>query len=93
MINTSERLKHNIIRLSHIQTNSTYINAVICEDILMRNGYIECFRSEAFCGRTHSAVPLRLRLQIYKKEPVFAGSYMHSNLRGIFDEKRLDEIF
>ena len=44
-------------------------------------------------GRTHSAVPLRLRLQIYKKEPVFAGSYMHSNLRGIFDEKRLDEIF
>ena len=52
LINTSERLKHEINRLSHIQTNSTYINTVICEEFSMRNAQMKYFRSEAFCGRT-----------------------------------------
>ena len=30
---------------------------------------------------------------INKKEPIFLGSYIRNNLRGYFDEKRLDEIF
>ena len=64
----------------------------ICEDILMRNGCMKSFRSEADCkicrndGNAESTV--------YRKHAFKTFPYKNTpNLPGIFDEKRLDEIF
>ncbi len=57
----SQRLKYWIKRLSRKSPqikkepviSGSYIYNIICDDNLMRNGCMECFWSEAFCGRIH----------------------------------------